>query len=74
VDYKAFFGDVERWIQEANHKAISLGMDSPDFWAWVADSTGGLCLKYQDHRLAIKQMMMLFEWLEEVYDSRRTGR
>lgn len=74
MDYRAFFGDVERWIQQANQTAVSVGMDSPAFWEWVAESTSALCRQYQDHRLAIKQMMTLVEWLEEVYEGRRAGR
>lgn len=68
MDYKAFFADVAAWTQQVNGAASHYGMHSPDFWKWVADSAGALCLKYQDHRLAIKQMMMLVEWLEEVYE------
>jgi hypothetical protein len=71
MDYKAFFSDVEMWIQQANQAAGRLGMENPEFWAWVADSSSSVCKKYQDHRLVIKQMMMLSEWLEEVYESRR---
>lgn len=73
MDYKAFFADIERWIQEANQTAIRLGLENPSFWAWVAESSSELCNKYHDHRLAIKQMMTLVEWLEEVYESRRKG-
>lgn len=73
MDYKAFFADVEVWIGQANQAAMRHGMENPDFWRWVADSAGALCRKYQEHRLAIKQMMMLVEWLEEVYESRKTA-
>ncbi|MGG1878156.1 hypothetical protein ABDI30_11390 [Paenibacillus cisolokensis] len=73
MDYKAFFADVEAWIGQANHAAMRHGMDNPEFWQWVADSSGELCRKYQEHRLAIKQMMMLVEWLEEVYE-KNSGR
>ncbi|MFH5185745.1 hypothetical protein ACHHV8_25565 [Paenibacillus sp. TAB 01] len=71
MDYKAFFADVLDWIGQANQAAMKHGMESPDFWAWVTESTGGLCRKYQDNRLAIKQMMTLVEWLEEVYEARK---
>jgi hypothetical protein len=73
MDYKAFFWDVFMWTQQVNQEVLKLGMDSPEFWAWLADSTSELCRKYQDNRLAIKQMMMLVEWLEEVYEARREG-
>lgn len=68
MDYKAFFSDVLAWIGQVNQEAAQHGMHSPAFWAWVADSSSAICRKYQDHRLAIKQMIMLVEWLEEVYD------
>lgn len=73
MDYKAFFADVEQWIQAANQTAVKVGMESPDFWTWVAESTSALCRKYNDHRLAVKQMITLVEWLEEVYEQRRAG-
>ncbi|MBB6632781.1 hypothetical protein [Cohnella thailandensis] len=73
MDYKAFFADVERWIQAANQAAMQHGMESAAFWQWVADSAGALCRKYGEHRLAILQMMMMVEWLEEVYDKRKAG-
>ncbi|QYR20822.1 hypothetical protein KZ483_24195 [Paenibacillus sp. sptzw28] len=71
MDYRALFIDVEKWIQEANEAAKEHGMDHQDFWKWVADSSSALCKKYQDNRLVIKQMMMLVEWLEEVFQSRK---
>jgi len=71
MDYKAFFADVLAWIQEANQAAARYGMESPEFWAWVADSASGLSRKYDDNRLVMKQMMMLVEWLEEVFETRK---
>lgn len=70
MDYKAFFTDVQAWIGEANQAAMRYGMHNEQFWAWAADSTSMLAKKYQENRLAIKQMMMLVEWLEEVYEKR----
>lgn len=66
MNYQAFFADVLMWIGQANQAAIKIGMDKPEFWTWVADSTSAICRQYQDNRLAIKQMMMMVEWLEEV--------
>lgn len=71
MDYRAFFADVIAWINQANQAAAQHGMESSEFWIWVADSAGALCKKYGDHRLAIKQMVVMTEWLEEVYESRR---
>lgn len=72
MDYKAFYSDVEIWIQQANQAAMKYGMDNSDFWAWVAESASKICSRYGNNRLVIKQMMMLSEWLEEVYESRKT--
>ncbi|OAS21151.1 hypothetical protein [Paenibacillus oryzisoli] len=72
MDYQAFFADVHEWIQKANQAAMQYGMGTQAFWTWVADSAGELCKKYDQNKLAIKQMMMLIEWLEEV-DKGRTG-
>lgn len=68
MDYGAFFVDVQAWIGQANQAAAQYGMQSEQFWVWVADSSSAICEKYQENRLAIKQMMMLVEWLEEVYE------
>ena len=68
MDYQAFYNDVVAWIGQANQTAARFGMHSEQFWAWVADSCGAMCRKYQDNRLVIKQMIMLVEWLEEVFE------
>jgi hypothetical protein len=73
VDYNAFFGDVLAWIGQTNQAAVQHGLGSEGFWQWVADSTGALCKKYDDNRLAIKQMVMMVEWLEEVCENRTRG-
>lgn len=68
MDYKSFFEDVLQWIGQVNQKAVQHGMDSELFWNWIADSCGDISKKYNDHRLAIKQMVMLVEWIEEMRD------
>lgn len=73
MDYNAFFADVLAWIGQTNQAAVQYGLGTEGFWHWVADSTGALCRKYNDNRLAIKQMVMLVEWLEEVCDNRTRG-
>lgn len=73
MDYRAFFWDMYMWTQQVNQTATRHGMESEAFWAWVAESAAALSKKYQDNRLVIKQMVMMIEWLEEVYESRRGG-
>lgn len=67
MDYKEFFSDVLEWIRQANQAASKYGMHTEQFWIWVADSTAAICRKYNDNQLAIKQMIMLIEWLEDAY-------
>ncbi|GEC93759.1 hypothetical protein [Brevibacillus brevis] len=69
MDYKAFYDDVVNWINQANQAAAKYGMHDEQFWAWVTDSSAAISKKYQDNRLAIKQMLMLINWLEEVYEN-----
>ena len=69
MDYKQFFDDVYHWIGEANQMAVKSGMESQAFWLWVSESSSQLCQKYGEHPLAVKQMVMMFEWLEEVAKS-----
>lgn len=71
MDYKAFFDDVMAWIGQVNQEAMQHGMTSPVFWQWVADSAGALTVKYQESRFVVKQMVMLVEWLEEVYEKQK---
>lgn len=73
MDYKVFFSDVALWTQQANQAAMKYGMADSNFWLWVADSSGAMCQKYQDNPLVIKQMIMLTEWLEEVYEKQQKG-
>lgn len=67
MDYQAFFNDVVKWINQTNELAMKYGMESNDFWSWVTRSTGELCNKYHNNSLVIKQMVMLHDWLEEIY-------
>ncbi|RDW21024.1 hypothetical protein CWR48_04220 [Oceanobacillus arenosus] len=68
MDYQAFYTEVVNWINQVNQLATKYGgMESNDFWTWVTMSTGELCEKYNNNPIVIKQMVMLHEWLEEVY-------
>ncbi|WP_028592604.1 hypothetical protein [Paenibacillus massiliensis] len=73
MDYKAFFWGMFLWTQAVNENAKKYGMQAPEFWQWVADSCGAIFRKYEDNRLAVKQMVMLVEWLEEVYEKQVRG-
>jgi hypothetical protein len=69
MDYQAFYNEVINWINQTNRLATQHGMDSSDFWTWVTRSTGELAERYNNNPLVIKQMVMLHEWLDEIYFS-----
>lgn len=74
MDYQTFYNDVVSWINQVNQVAAQHGMESEQFWDWVAESTDALSKKYQDNQLVIKQMVMLIRWLEEVYENHRLAK
>ncbi|MHA6258339.1 hypothetical protein ACXYMX_00370 [Sporosarcina sp. CAU 1771] len=74
MDYKAFYLEIADWINQVNQNAIQFGMDSDPFWKWVVKSTAEICEKYQNNKLVVKQMTMLYSWLEEVYEEGRSSR
>lgn len=67
MDYKAFYAEIAEWIIQVNHMAGQHGMDSDDFWKWVTNSIGEISNKYGNNKLVIKQMTMLFTWLDDIY-------
>lgn len=67
MDYEKFFAEIAAWIQSINQHAVEHGMDSDVFWKYVMQSSNAICEKYQNHELAMKQMVMLYDWLESVY-------
>ncbi|UFT98114.1 hypothetical protein KO561_12970 [Radiobacillus kanasensis] len=73
MDYKVFYSEVADWINQSNQKAIKHGLTSNDFWEWVMTSAGELCDRYGNNELVKKQMVMLIEWLEDVYKSQSSS-
>lgn len=74
MDYKAFFADCGEWINQVNQQAATLGMESDAFWSWVTRSMAEIGKKYGNADLVVKQMTMLYDWLEGVYAEGRRGR
>lgn len=72
MDYQKFFNEVAEWINQSNRMAMKHGMNSDAFWNWVTSSTGEICIRYSNNPLVIKQMVMLYGWLEEVYEKGST--
>ncbi|GGH83602.1 hypothetical protein JOD43_002134 [Pullulanibacillus pueri] len=71
MDYRVFYGEVADWIYESNQQAIKHGINSSEFWVWVAQTTGELCEKYGNNDLVEKQMEMLVDWLGDVLKSQK---
>lgn len=69
MDYKVFYAEVADWIAQANQMAVTHTMQSDIFWKWVMDSSAAICEKYQNNKLVINQMVMLFLWLEDFYSA-----
>lgn len=67
MDYKAFFADVADWILQVNQQAVTHGMESDEFWNWVTQSMADIGNKYGNAEIVVKQMAMLYGWLEGVY-------
>lgn len=68
MDYKQFFAEVADWILAVNQKAAEFGMQSDAFWEWVMRTSGEIGNRYNNNDLVVKQMVMLLEWLEDVYN------
>lgn len=65
--FEQVFSDIARWINEANARAGSMGMQSNEYWQWVMASSGDLCNKYQNHELVMMVMLDLVKWLEDYH-------
>lgn len=73
MDYQKFYSEIVEWIMQVNQKAVQLGMESPEFWSWIMTSVGEFEVRYEKNKLVIKQMVMMVEWLEEIYFERKNG-
>jgi hypothetical protein len=67
MDYKRFFGECAEWVLEVNKQAVALGMDSDAFWQWIVKSSTDICERYNNNKLVINQMVMLVDWVQDIY-------
>lgn len=67
MNYTEFYAEIANWIMTVNQQAAALGMHSEAFWVWVTESAGEIGNKYGNTDLVVKQLLMLIDWLEEVY-------
>ena len=68
MNYEAFFADIAEWINQSNQMAMQHGLKSNEFWSWVTTSMGQLSDKYGNNELVKRQMMMLWDWLQDIYE------
>ncbi|WP_217588761.1 hypothetical protein [Lentibacillus saliphilus] len=71
MDYQMFYAEVVSWISDCNSMAVKHGMESDEFWTWAMRSTGELSDKYGNNDLVKKQMIMLLDWLNDIYEKAR---
>lgn len=70
MDYHKFYAEVAAWIVQVNQKAVAHGMGSSDFWDWITSSANDFNKRY-NNPLVYKQMIMLCDWLHDIYESSR---
>jgi len=70
MDYRKFYAEIADWISQVNQKAVAHGMQSPEFWDWVTSSADAFNKRY-NNPLVYKQMIMLCDWLHDIYESGR---
>lgn len=68
MNYHIFYQDIANWIMQVNQMAGRYGMHSNEFWDWVMQSSVSICEKYKNNKLVLNQMVMLYLWLESVYE------
>lgn len=67
MDYQQFYNEIVQWINQVNQKASQFGMENSEFWNWVMKSVTDFEIRYNKNKLVIKQMVMLVQWLEDIY-------
>jgi len=67
MDTHVFYDEIKSWIDKCNQKAVELGMHSHEFWSWVTMSIADISERYDNNELVKKQMVMLYEWLHDIY-------
>lgn len=65
--YDQFYSEIARWINTCNLKAVELDFHSEEYWDWVSLSIANISERYNNHILVKRQMVMLYEWLYDMY-------
>ena len=67
MDYEAFYEEMPKWIGQVNQMALQYTMENIEFWNWVSRSLGEMANRYGNNPLVLRQLTMMFLWLEDVY-------
>lgn len=68
MNYEHFFSDVASWVEKSNEIEQKHGIESDYFWHWTTTTLARLTEKYQNHKLAKEQAMLLWGYVNERYD------
>lgn len=68
MDINQFYDEIKEWINQCNQYAVQYGMHTSEFWTWAMDSTASICEKYNNNELVKRQMIMLHDWLTDIYE------
>ena len=64
-DYRKFMNEVVDWIEAQEDAAQRYGFGSVEYFNWVFESSGKLCDEYENHPFVRRQMLMVFEHIDE---------
>lgn len=73
LDYHEFMNKVADWIVEQENVAQKFGFGSVEYFEWVFESSGKLCDEYENHPFVSRQMLMIFEYIDEVFKNQKRG-
>ena len=72
-DYRKFMNEVVDWIEAQEEAAQRFGFGSEQYFDWVFKTSGQLCDKYENHPFVSRQMLMIFEYIDEVFKNQKGG-
>ena len=68
MNYREFFNDVASWVEKSNEIEQKHGIESDYFWHWTTTTLARLTEKYQNHKLAKEQAILLWGLATERYE------
>lgn len=70
-DYRKFMNEVVDWIEAQEDAAQRYGFGSVEYFNWVFESSGKLCDEYENHPFVRRQMLMVFEHIDEAFKNQK---